>query len=80
MGSSIALMGTLAALNLCHAVVWITTKVLYERSRRATLVAVLGLAREEAAQLDVHHDVANCDIRVAYTRASANLPDHVTGS
>ncbi|MEU9663892.1 hypothetical protein [Streptomyces chartreusis] len=75
--TAIALTGTLAALNLGHAVVQIAAKLLYERSRRATLVAVLGLARENATQLLVHHDVVNCDVRVAYTRPAA-LPDHVT--
>ncbi|MEU1035921.1 hypothetical protein [Streptomyces mirabilis] len=75
MGSTaIALMGTLTALKLSHAVVRIVAKVLYERSRRATLVAVIGLASENATQLLVHHDQVTCDVRVI--RA---LPDHVAG-
>ncbi|MGW2787710.1 hypothetical protein ACWC3X_42075 [Streptomyces populi] len=80
MGSTdIAWMVTLIALNLGHAVVQIAAKVLYERSRRATLVAVIGLTREDATQLLVHHELASCDVRVAYARP-AGLPDHVTGS
>lgn len=80
MGSTaIALLGTLTMLNLSHAVARIVAKVLYERSRRATLIAVVGLARESATQLLGHHDPANCDVRVVYARPAV-LPDHVTGS
>lgn len=81
MGSTvIASIGVVTALNLSHAVVRLAGYVLYERSRRATLNAVLGLTREDACQLLVHHDPVNCDVRVSYTRSSAVLPDRTTGS
>ncbi|MFJ3720789.1 hypothetical protein [Streptomyces sp. NPDC090057] len=68
----------MTALHLGHAVVRIITIVLCERARRATVVAVLGLAREGATQLLVHHDPANCDVRVSYPTFLV-LPNHVTG-
>ncbi|MET9566284.1 hypothetical protein [Streptomyces tauricus] len=79
MGSTaIFLISTLTALNLGHAVLQIMGNVMYERSRRATLVAVLGLAREGAVQLLVHHDPVNCDVRAVNARPSATLPDRLT--
>ncbi|MFH8487591.1 hypothetical protein [Streptomyces longisporoflavus] len=81
MGSTaITLISTLTALQLGRAVVRIVRNTLYERSRRATLTAVLGLAREDAVQLLVHHDPVNCDVRVVRGRPSATLPEHTTGS
>ncbi|MFE0172256.1 hypothetical protein ACFWZ2_08045 [Streptomyces sp. NPDC059002] len=84
MGSTaITLIGTVTALNLGHAVVQIVKNLVYERARRATLVEVLGLAREDAVQLLVHHDPLNCDIRVVRVvrvRPSEALPDRATGS
>ncbi|GHH66305.1 hypothetical protein FHS35_008800 [Streptomyces umbrinus] len=67
-------------LNLGPAVVHILSRVLYERARRATLIAVLGLAREGAVQLLLHHDPNNCDIRVVYVPPTTALPEHATGS
>ncbi|MEU6002876.1 hypothetical protein ABZ837_34335 [Streptomyces sp. NPDC047197] len=80
MGSAaITLISTLTALNLARVVLQIVKNAVYERSRRATLVAVLSLAREDAAQLLVHHDPVNCDVRVVDARPSATLPNHLTG-
>ncbi|WEH12258.1 hypothetical protein [Streptomyces sp. VNUA24] len=67
-------------LILAPTVVHILSRVLYERARRATLVAVVGLARESAVQLLMHHDLNNCDIRVVYVPPTTALPEHATGS
>lgn len=70
-------------LRLSPVVIRILSRVLYERARRATMVAVLSLARENAGQLLVHHDPTSCDVRVVYacpSHPSPALPDHATGS
>ncbi|MFE7935619.1 hypothetical protein ACFU6S_44255 [Streptomyces sp. NPDC057456] len=65
MGSSpIALAAALTVLGVSRITARTIAKVLYERARRATLVAVLDIGRHNVVELRIHHDPNSCDLHV----------------
>lgn len=65
MGSSpITLAVALTVLGVSRITARAVAKVLYERARRATLVAVLDTDRHNVAELRIHHDPNACDLHL----------------
>lgn len=77
--TAIVLLCAAAAIKLGRPVICALANVLLERARRATLVAVLSIAREGAASsVVVHHGSEGCDVHIASVPTIIVTPERLT--